>query len=263
MKTQKVRSIIIEDEMYDRRLIEEILTTYYHEYIEVIDSVDNASKAIASIRKNKPQLLFMDIELNGDRKGAFNILEEVEINFRIIFVTAKSDQDDLLKAIKLSCIDYLIKPTKISDFEGPVKKIFNELNKNNTDNAQNIDILQHNIEVHNKQEAKISLQEGFSYRPALIKNIVRCESQGNYTKIYFSNLSNSLINGNLKSFEERLTGYGFCRINKTDLINLTLIKSFSRKNSSWELLMSDNKTLFISPNRKQSFLMQYNNMHLI
>ena len=263
MENQRVRSIIIEDELYDRQLIEKILSSYYAEYIEVVDSVDNASDAIASINKNHPQLLFMDIELNGDRKGAFDILDKVEQNFRIIFVTAKSDQDDLLKAIRLSCIDYLVKPTKVSDFEVPVKKVFAELNNNESSITQNINVLHHNIDVHSKQEAKVSLQEGFSYRPVSIKNIVRCESQGNYTKFSFTDKTDSLVNGNLKSFEERLTGFGFCRINKTDLVNLFHIKAFSRRNSSWELLMTDNSTRFISPNRKQSFLMQYNNMHLI
>ena len=263
MENQRVRSIIIEDELYDRQLIEKILSSYYADYIEVVDSVDNAADAIASINKNHPQLLFMDIELNGDRKGAFDILDKVEQNFRVIFVTAKSDQDDLLKAIRLSCIDYLVKPTKVSDFEVPVKKVFTELNTNGNNIAQNINVLHHNIDVHSKQEAKVSLQEGFSYRPVSIKNIVRCESQGNYTQFSFTDKTDSLVNGNLKSFEERLTGFGFCRINKTDLVNLFHIKAFSRRNSSWELLMTDNTTRFISPSRKQSFLMQYNNMHLI
>lgn len=260
---QKIKSIIIEDELYDRQLIEKILTTYYDSYIEIVDSVDNASDAIKSIKQHKPQLLFMDIELNGDRKGAFNILDRVEQNFRVIFVTAKSDQDDLLKAIRLSCIDYIVKPTKISDFEVPVKKAFEQINNAEWKHPQSIDILQHNIDVNNKQEAKISLQEGFSYWPVPIKNIVRCESEGNYTKFCFSDKTSSLANGNLKSFEERLSDYGFCRINKTDLINLAQIRTFSRRNSSWELLMTDNSVRFISPNRKQSFLMQYNHSHLI
>ena len=263
MENKRIKTIIIEDEVYDRQLIEKVLTTYYADYVEIVDSVSSASDAITSIVKNQPKLLFLDIELNGDRNGAFNILDKVDKNFRIIFVTAKSDQDDLLKAIKLSCIDYLIKPTKISDFELPIKRVYEELNNSETEHQHNIDVLRHNIDVHSKQEARISLQEGFSYRPVTIRSIVRCESQGNYTRFLFSDKSESLINGNLKSFEERLSTFGFCRINKTELINLTHIRSFSRRNSSWELLMTDNTTRFISPNRKQSFLMQYNNMHLI
>ena len=231
---KRIRSIIIEDELYDRQLIEKILTNYYADYIEIVEIVDNADDAIKSIRKNKPQLLFMDIELNGDRKGAFNVLDQVEQDFRVIFVTAKSEQDDLLKAIRLNCTDYLVKPTKISDFEIPVKKAFEEINHAELKSAQNIDLLKHNIEVNNNQEAKLSLQEGFYYRPVVIKNIIRCESQGNYTRFYFSDKTNSLVNGNLKSFEERLSAYGFCRTTKTDLINLAHIRTFSRRNSSWE-----------------------------
>lgn len=97
---------------------------------------------------------------------------------------------------------------------------------------------------------------------ASIKDIIRCEAQGNYTLFFFTDHSGRLINGNLKSFEDRLSDYGFSRISKFDLINLSHIKSFSRKNISWEVLMADNKTLYISTQRKQSFQFQYNNMYL-
>ncbi len=260
---QRIRSLIIEDELYDRQLIEKILTNYFAETIEIVGAVDNAMDAIQSIRSKKPQLLFMDIELNGDRKGAFHILDQVEHDFRVIFVTAKSEQDDLLKAIRLSCTDYLVKPTKISDFEIPVKKACEQINSADWKLTQNIDVLRHNLEITNMQEARLSLQEGFSYRPVAIKNIIRCESQGNYTRFIFQDKTNSLANGNLKSFGERLSSYGFCRITKTDLINLAHIRTFSRRSSSWELLMSDNSTLYVSPNHKQHFLMLYNNMYLI
>jgi two-component system LytT family response regulator len=258
----KIKSIIIEDEQYDRMLIEKILRTHYSDYIDIIDSISTVDEAIASIKKNNPDLLFLDIELTGNRHGAFNILDHVNGNFRIIFVTAKSEQDDLLKAIKLSCIDYLIKPTKISDFEAPIKKVYEELNNSREASQSKIEIFRHNMEVNSLQEAKISLQEGYTYKPTLLKNIIRCEAQGNYTCFFFTDNTSKLINGNLKSFEDRLKDFGFSRISKSDLINLSHIKAFSRKNISWELQMADNKTLYISTQRKQGFLMEYNGLYL-
>ena len=90
----------------------------------------------------------------------------------------------MLKAIKLSCIDYLIKPTKISDFETPIKKVFDELNNEKDMNGNKIEVFKYNIETQNTQEAKISLQAGFTYTPVMIKNIIRCEAEGNYTRFY-------------------------------------------------------------------------------
>ena len=263
MEHRKIKSIIVEDEMYDRQLIEKIITTYYQDYIDLLDSVATANDAITSIQKYKPELLFMDIELNGDRNGAFNVLEQIDEGTKIIFVTAKSEQDDLLRAIRLSCIDYLIKPTKVSDFELPIKKVYNEINHSSLEYHSNVKILRHNVEATNLREAKISLQEGYSYTPVSVSKIIRCESEGNYTKFYFEGNTHSLVNGNLKLFEERLNDYGFCRINKTNLINLSHLQSFSKKNKNWEAYMSDNATLYISPSHKQGFLIKYNNMHLI
>ena len=262
MTTRKVKSIIVEDELYDRKVITKILETYYSDYVEVADSVSNVEDAIIAIREYEPQLLFLDIELNGDRHGAFHILDKVKHDFKIIFVTAKSGQDDLLKAIKLSCIDYLIKPTKISDFEIPIQKVFNEINNKPGLDQQQLELFKHNMGVKEIQDAKISLQSGYDYFPTAIKNIIRCESQGNYTHFFFADKSHSLINGNLKSFEDRLTDFGFCRISKQDLINLAHIKLFSRKNASWEVQMGDQHTLYITAQRKQHFLHAYNDFHL-
>ena len=262
MQERKIRALIIEDEMYDRKLIEKILGTNYSDFINIIGSIDNVTDAIKTINKEKPELLFLDIELNGNRDGAFKILNEVEHDFKIIFVTAKSAQDDLLKAIRLSCIDYLIKPTKISDFEAPVKRVYEEINSANSGNGHKVELFKHNVEVREVQESKISLQTGFTYTPTVIKNIIRCEAQSNYTKFFYLDAKSNLINGNLKSFEDRLSDYGFCRVSKSDLINLSHIKSFSRKNISWEVLMNDGSTIYISPNRKQSFMLQYNSLHL-
>ncbi len=262
MANQKIRSVIIEDELYDQKVIRKILETYYNDYVEVIDSVSNEEEAILSIRKHQPQLLFLDIELNGDRYGAFHILDKVEQNFKIIFVTAKSEQDDLLKAIKLSCIDYLVKPTKISDFELPIRKVFDTINNSQGNNHNQLELFRHNVNVGEIQDAKISLQSGYDYFPIAIKNIIRCESQGNYTHFYFVDKSHSLINGNLKSFEDRLSDYGFCRISKHDLINLSQIKLFSRKNAPWEIKMQDQHTLYVSAQRRQHFLHAYDHIHL-
>lgn len=262
MTKQKIRSIIIEDEIYDQKIIDKILRTYYSDYVDIVDSVNNVEDAINSIWENKPQLLFLDIELNGDRNGAFHILDKVRQNFKIIFITAKNGQDYLLKAIKLSCIDYLIKPTRISDFELPIQKVYNTLKNSKDDNRYQLGLFRHNVNVSEIQDAKISLQSGYNYFPVAIRNIIRCESQGNYTHFYFADKSHSLINGNLKSFEDRLTSFGFCRINKEDLINLSHIRQFSRKNKSWEVQMHGQFTLYISSQRRQHFLNAYNSIHL-
>ncbi len=259
---QILRAIVIEDETLDRKLIVKVLEDHYNKYVEVVSSVSNLENAISSINEHNPDLLFLDIELNGDRNGAFKILDSVPGNYKTIFVTAKSSQDDLLKAIRLSCIDFLVKPTKVKDFEAPILKAYDELVLKKSPISDSLEVFKHNIEVRAVQDAKISLQHGFDFLPVTIKNVIRCEAQGNYTKFYFINHQEKLINGNLKSFEEKLSDFGFCRINKSDLINLSHITSFSRKNTTWEIVLPDNKVLFISPQRKQNFKFAYEKFHL-
>ena len=258
--TDKLRTIIVEDEEYDRKLMEKILLDHYKNDIEIIDSVSNKEQAIFSITKNNPDLVFLDIELDGDRNGAFNILNVVEHKFMIIFVTAKSHMDDLIKAIRLSCIDYIIKPTKIDDFSQPIEKAKNESQQKNIYKDNRIETFKFNVLAKDRQEAKISLQNGYTYAPVNINKIIRCESEGNYSRFYFTDNDTSLINGNLKSFEDKLNEFGFCRIGKQDLINMLHIKSFSRRNENWEVKMVDDTVLYVSAQRRTNFMVQYNKM---
>ena len=75
--------------------------------MQVIGEASSVDQAIELIKKEKPELVFMDIQL-ADGTG-FDILHQVQgINFDLIFATAFDQY--AIKAIKYSAIDYLLKP---------------------------------------------------------------------------------------------------------------------------------------------------------
>jgi two-component system LytT family response regulator len=74
--------------------------------INVVGEAANLSEAIQAVRETKPDLIFLDIQLPGG--SGFTFLEQVEINFKIIFVTAFAQH--FTRAEKFGAIDYLLKP---------------------------------------------------------------------------------------------------------------------------------------------------------
>src|ERR1700730_17493176 len=99
-------ALIIDDEKNSREVLETMLRKYCPE-ITVLTSCGVAEEALGRIQKEKPDLLFLDIEMPG--MNGFEMLEHLkEPEFELIFTTSYSEY--AIKAIKHSALDYLLKP---------------------------------------------------------------------------------------------------------------------------------------------------------
>src|ERR1700749_1857078 len=111
-------AIIVDDEKNSREVLETMLQKYCPE-ITVLDSCSGAEDFLDRLQKEKPDLLFLDIEMPG--MNGFEMLEHVnEPEFEIIFTTSYSEY--AIKAIKHSALDYLLKPIDKDELIDAVQK---------------------------------------------------------------------------------------------------------------------------------------------
>ena len=118
-----LRTIVVEDERLPRLSLLQKLEEFRQE-IEVIDSCDNYDQALQSILRNQPDLLFLDIQLQG--RDAIQLLDELKRSIslpHIIFTTAYADRKYLMSAIKLSAVDYLLKPVDKNELALAISKV--------------------------------------------------------------------------------------------------------------------------------------------
>jgi two-component system LytT family response regulator len=239
-----IDAIIIEDEPQAISALKQELALNCPE-VFVKDTAQSVKEGISKIQKNNPALIFLDIQLS-DGLG-LDILDFFkEINFKIIITTAYSNY--ALQAIKFSALDYLLKPINSKELQQAVAKVMNEqqqfLNKKISNYIQNE---QH---VLNK---KIVLQTSEGYFIHEISTIIKCNSKGNYTQIYFTNNKRILISKTLKEFEDLLVSFNFERIHHSFLINLSHLKSYINKDGGY-VVMSDNSTIPVSQRKKAAFI---------
>ena len=109
-----IRTILVDDEPLAIQGLE--LRLEPHEDIEIIDRCTNGREAIRSIKTNKPDLVFLDIQMPGfDGFSVIQGLMEVEPPL-FVFVTAYSDH--AIRAFEADAADYLMKPvdeTRLAD----------------------------------------------------------------------------------------------------------------------------------------------------
>ena len=114
----KITAIIIDDETLARELIKKFVS--YHSNIEVISECSNGFDAIKKINENKPDLIFLDIQM--PKINGFEMLELLENPPVIIFTTAYDQY--ALKAFEVNAVDYLLKPFSQERFDEALNKAY-------------------------------------------------------------------------------------------------------------------------------------------
>lgn len=120
---QTIRAIIIDDERYACERLKKLLIPYSQ--IEVIDYYTNSRLGLECILKQKPDLVFLDVELENGI-SAFDIIDQFYTKSDkpyIILVTAYPHYS--IKAIKREVFDYLIKPVDVDELENTVNRFLN------------------------------------------------------------------------------------------------------------------------------------------
>jgi two-component system, LytTR family, response regulator len=245
-----IRTVVIEDEDNSRTMLLNLVHEHCQQ-IKVVAEADSVPTGLTAIVEHKPQLVFLDIELQSET--AFEILEKLpEINFELIFTTAFDHY--ALKAIKFCAIDYLLKPIDLNELLIAVAKAEKRLNHEYLN--KNLEALLNNLKSGSQNNHRIALPtlEGLLF--VSVSDIIYCESSGPYTQFYLKQPNKILTSRHLKEYEDLLNGYNFFRIHKSYLVNLQEIQKYIRGDGG-QLIMSNGAALTVSKQRKEEFMNIY------
>jgi len=239
-----IRAVIIDDEQESRNTINNILT-HYCDYVSIVGQAEGVSKGKELIMLKQPDLVFLDIQM-ADGTG-FDLLEQLpKVEFRVIFVTAYNQY--ALKAIKYSALDYILKPIDPQQLIDAVNK-FRMIESNFHVVAEQIKTLF----GYKSGFEKIALPTSEGLRFVKVEDIIRCESDNNYTNFFLKTREKILVTKTLKDYEETLSDSNFIRIHQSHLINLTYVERYI-KGEGGSVIMSDGSEVEVSRRRKEAFL---------
>lgn len=234
--------IIIDDEAHCINVLTSLIKKVHTDY-EIIGTFCNPLIGLEFIKNNPPDLLFLDIEmpnLNG-----FTLLDKIlPIDFDIIFTTAYDQY--AIRAFEYSAINYLLKPITEKSI---VKALYNWEKRRKKTTIEQWQLLNNNISSSVNNASKIALPTGVGYHIVDIKNIVRCQSDNNYTYFFLANENKLLICKTLKEIEKMLSDYGFLRVHQSHLINPQFVKAILNQDGG-TVLMNDNKEIQVSRQKR-------------
>lgn len=246
MKNLKV--LIVDDEMPGRENLKSILNTYFPA-IQIIDTAESVSDALAKIAEKKPNLIFLDMEL-GDGTG-LDLLERVKTpDFHTIFVTAYDHY--AVKAFRADAIDYILKPIDISELEEAIGKVTRRWHQNNDMNLNSDDeSWQGDGVIFESGFLKINTEDGIEI--VSVEDIVFLKSLNYYTKIVLNNNKTYITTKTLKEHEKMLKNYPFFRVHQSFIININYLRSVEIKEKN-VAIMQNGMEISVSRRRKDEFL---------
>ncbi|HRG37557.1 MAG TPA: LytTR family DNA-binding domain-containing protein [Bacteroidia bacterium] len=243
-----IKAIIVDDELGARESLSKMIEKNCKQ-LEVIAKADSMLAAFEAITNKQPDLVFLDIEMpNGN---AFDLLEKFkEINFNIIFTTAYDHY--AIKAIKFSAIDYILKPIDPEELVEAVKRV--EKKQTNQPNVldKQFKTLLSNVRPENKLK-KVGIPDGDGLIFINLADIIRCESDGNYTFFILTNGKKIIASRTLGEYEQMFTEDNFFRIHRSHLVNLQHVKKYIKGEGGY-VIMADDSQVEVSRRNKNEFL---------
>jgi two-component system LytT family response regulator len=247
MTFQKIRSVIVEDELAAREVLKNYLSKYCPQ-VEVIGEAQNIKEAVPLLHELQPQLVFLDVEMPFG--NAFDVLEACkDLHFETIFVTAFSEYS--LKALNQSAAYYLLKPISIEELIVAVNKVQHQVMNHEIFNRNKIIVENFHETKPEKQQVILPTLEGFEV--VKMEKIVRLKGNGNFTDLYLNDGSKKMVCRFLKHFSEILP-LPFIRVHKSHIINMNCVKSY---NKGGIIMLNDGAEIEVSPTYKEDFLRNF------
>ena len=239
-----IKAVIIDDIPEAIEVLKSDLENYCVN-IEVVGRAEGVVSGAKVIKELNPDLVFLDIQMQ-DGTG-FDLLEILpETNFKLIFTTASDEY--AVKAFKFSAVDYLLKPIDPDELMDAVSRV-----EDQDKPAERIDLLKENF----SQPKRIALNTLEKIHIVNVEEILRCESNINYTMFYFTDGTKLLVTKTLKEFDKLLSDHDFIRVHQSHLINTRFIKEFTK--SDGYIIMKDGTKVPVSTRKKQVLMEMISN----
>ena len=236
MKT--IKAVIVEDSRLARNELKELLKA--HSEIELIGEAENVDDGVELIEKQKPELLFLDI--NMPEKDGFELLEMLDEVPITVFTTAYDEY--AIKSFEYNALDYLLKPINEKRFALAIDKVKERLEANEDDNTS--------IKQRLTGNSQIFIKDGEKCWLVKIGNISLLEIVGNYTRVFFED-ENPMLYKSLNQVEEKLPEKYFFRANRQQIINTNFVENVVPWfNGKLKLTMMNGEEIEVS--RRQSYL---------
>ena len=228
-----IRTILVDDEKLAIQGLQLRLEAFPD--VEVIGTCANGREAIRAIKTEKPDLVFLDIQMPGF--DGFSVVKGVMEMEPPLFVFVTAYQEHAIRAFEANAVNYLMKPVDEAKLADTVERVRNRLaEKRSAEEAEKLkdvlaevspesleEITAAEDEVTARFEKMINIKDRGQIFRVDVDTIEHIEAAGDYMVIYTAD--NSLIlRETMKDLERRLDPRVFQRVHRSTIVNLNQVR---------------------------------------
>ena len=212
-----MRVLIIEDEPLAAQKLLRQLAKLAPEFT-VLECLESVEQAVTWLRKDMPDLIFLDIHLSDGL--SFGIFEKVEVNVPIIFTTAYDQY--AIQAFKVNSVDYLLKPVSASDLQYSIDKFRQQHGQQQA--LPNIELLRQALIGERPQyQKRFMVYTGEKIRTIQVEEAAYFFAEARSVLLVTKDGQQHIIDYTLDKLERMLDPDSFFRINRQFIIGVDAI----------------------------------------
>jgi len=231
-----IRTILVDDEPLATQGLQLRLQAF--DDVEIVATASNGREAIRQIKTNKPDLVFLDIQMPGfDGFSVIQGLMDIELPM-FVFVTAYGDH--ALRAFDAQAVDYLMKPVDEDRLAATMDRVRQRLAEKRS--AEEAGRLKEALEEHapeaaeelaestpdvapasNRYEKMINIKDQGQIFRVDVDTIERIDAAGDYMCIQTGD-NTLILRETMKDLEKRLDPRRFQRVHRSTIVNLDLVR---------------------------------------
>ncbi len=229
-----LKCYILDDEQHAVDALTAMLKKKFSLQLIIVGSSIKANKAIEEIEEQKPDVLFIDVEM-PEMNGLDVLKHFPERDFHVIFTTAHEKY--ALPALKAAATDYLVKPLSPQDVYDAIQKCISRKKDSQSTTTEN----------------RISISTSTGLLVINTDDIICVEAHNNYSHFIFTNRPKIIVSKTLGEYEMLLASFNFFRIHQSFLINVKHVESVHSSDGDFVLLKGGHR-VEISRRRKSDFM---------
>ena len=234
----KLRAILVDDEKHSLETTA-ILIRKFCSDVEIIAELNHPLEAVGIINREEPDLLFLDVSM--PQMNGFELLNALTYkDADVIFTTAYDEY--ALEGFRQGATHYLVKPIEASDLVESVQRVRKRQSEKKPAVSTGIGL---------KPKIPISSLNGVELIE--VEQIIRCESDGNYTTIVLSQRKVT-VSKTLKEIEKQLNDFPyFFRLHNSHLVNLNHVVKYIRGEGG-AVILTNQEEIGVSRSKKIELL---------
>jgi two-component system LytT family response regulator len=238
-----MKALLVEDEALNLAYLRNLLIENFPEVL-IVGEASNAADAEILISQQHPDVVFLDVQMPGE-SGLELLARLPSVDFAVVIVTAYDQY--ALRAIRMSALDFLLKPVQLDELREAIAKAEQRLAVEFQ--AAQLALMMDQLKGRNITD-KIALPTGGTVRFVTLDEVIYCECRNNATDFYVLNEEKKLIVGRgAYTFDMVLRDQRFIRCHHSFIVNKNHVKALVK--ADWQLQMVNGNMVPVSRQRRE------------